>query len=258
MLRLLGLVAVIALGAAALVGSAMGLELLDRGRVSGPVLVRVPPPETTSTTARFAYRASGRRLAFACSLDGGRYRRCGARRHAYANLPPGRHRFCVLVRRGRARSAPACHTWTILPPGGAAAPEAASPAPSGAGGPPAAAGADPQPFRITGTAVGLLLPGGPAIPVDLALANPNAAPITVDAVEMRVDGAQPADCAAAITVVRQLAARPSVPGGATRTLSGLGVPREAWPQLAMLDTGTNQDGCAGATIALRFTGRATG
>lgn len=252
MLRLLGLGALIALGAAALVGSAMALGLTDRGRVSSPVLVRVPPPETTSTTARFAYRADGRRPALACSLDGGRYRRCGARRQSYSGLPPGRHRFCVLVRRGRARSAPACHTWTIVPPRGGTVPN-----PSGPPGPPKT-GDDPQPFRITGTAVGLLLPGGPAIPVDLALANPNAAPITVDAVEMRIDGAQPADCAAAITVVRQLAARPSVPGGATRTLSGLGVPREAWPQLAMLDTGTDQDGCAGATIALRFTGRATG
>jgi hypothetical protein len=255
MLRLLGLGALIALGAAALVGSAMGLGLTDRARVSDPVLVRVPPPETTSTTARFAYRASGRRLAFACSLDGGRYRRCGPRRHAYANLPAGRHRFCVLARRGRARSTPACHTWTIVPPRGGTAPN-----PSGPPGPPGPpnTGANPQPFRITGTAVGLLQPGGPAVPVDLALANPNAAPITVDAVEMRVDGARPADCAAAITVVRQLAARPSVPGGATRTLSGLGIPPEAWPQLAMLDTGTNQNGCAGATIALRFTGRATG
>jgi hypothetical protein len=245
MLRRLSLGALVALGAALLVGSALAFVTADRARVTGPVLVRVPPAQTTATTARFAYRASGRGLTFACSLDGGRYRRCGPRRHAYAGLPAGRHRFCVLVRRGRTRSAPACHTWTITPPRDAAA----APSP---------ATADPLPFRITGTAIAPLHPGGAPVPVDLSLANPNAQPITVDAVEMRIDGTQPAGCAAAIVVAGQLAARPSVPGGATRTLSGLGVPRAAWPRLAMVDTGTSQDACAGATIALRFTGRATG
>ena len=235
---------------AVLAGAATGFALTDRGGVGRPVLVRVPAAETTSTQARFAFRPAGaRRVAFACSLDGARFRRCGPRRTAYANLRAGRHRFCVVARRGRTRSAPTCHIWTIVPARSPANP--ATPVPSAPSG-------DPRPFRIAGTATAPLLPGGDPVPVDLVLANPNAEPIAVESVTMRVEGARPADCAAAIVVTGQLAAAPAIPGGATRSLSGLGIPRTAWPQLAMVDTGTSQDACQGAQIALRFTGRATG
>jgi hypothetical protein len=221
---------------------AAGFALDRRGGPAAPILVRTPPARTTATTAVFEYRAVGTRLRFACSLDGRRFRPCGARRRAYANLALGRHRFCVRTQRARRRSGAACRAWAIVP--------------RTAGG--ATLAAAPRPFGIVGRAMAPLLPGGPAVPIDLTLGNPNATALRVRSVTMRVASAVPAGCASAIVVAAQLAATPTIPARATRSLGALGVPRAAWPRLAMLDTGADQTACADARIALGFTGRASG
>lgn len=40
--------------------------------------------------------------------------------------------------------------------------------------------------------------------------------------------------------------------GATATLSGLGVPDDAWPRVGMYNLDSNQDGCKGATLSLEY------
>ena len=100
--------------------------------------------------------------------------------------------------------------------------------------------------------------GGVAVPVELTLTNPNDVPITITAITMRVTGASPAACAAVIAVAGQLAATPVLPAGSTRSLTALGIAQSAWPRLQMLDTASNQNACAQASIALEFTGSATG
>jgi hypothetical protein len=42
------------------------------------------------------------------------------------------------------------------------------------------------------------------------------------------------------------------------TLSQAGVPPADWPTIAMLDTASDQDGCAGAVLALHYQGEAVG
>ncbi len=234
-----------------LVGAGISLAL-GGGRVAAPVFTSAPAARTTATTAAFAYRTSVRQSVYRCSLDGSRYRRCGARR-VIAGLKPGAHTFCVTAVRGRQQSAARCHAWMILPATNVIAPpakEGASPAPAGA--------VAAQTFTISGAAAGALLPGGAAVPVELTLTNPNGVPITVTDVAMRVTGAVPSGCAAAIVVAQQLAAAVVVPAQSTRTLSALGVPADAWPRLAMIDTQTDQSACQRAAIELGFTGSAEG
>lgn len=44
-------------------------------------------------------------------------------------------------------------------------------------------------------------------------------------------------------------------GGVTSTLSTLGLVAGQWPQVTMLNTNSNQDGCKGATLSLTYSGR---
>jgi hypothetical protein len=119
-------------------------------------------------------------------------------------------------------------------------------------------GARALPFTIGGTGRDPVYPGGPDVPVDLVFTNPNAAPITVTGVRVTVTGMSEPDChMAGLSVVRQLAATPAVPAGATRSLSQLGIDPSDWPQLRLADNG-NQNACRGATIELAFSGTATG
>ena len=41
------------------------------------------------------------------------------------------------------------------------------------------------------------------------------------------------------------------------SLSARGIPSSQWPQIRMLNTAANQDGCKGATLTLSFTGSST-
>jgi hypothetical protein len=110
-------------------------------------------------------------------------------------------------------------------------------------------------FTLSGQAVGTLFPGSPALPVEVVIENPAAAPLTVEAVTTTVAGTSRDICGASnFLVARQLAAPVVVPGRATRSLSQLGIPRSRWPQLRMLETGANQDDCAAAAVTLSFHG----
>lgn len=222
-----GIALVVACGTIAVL--ALGSEASPR-----PAFTRMPSVRTASRAALFAYRVALPRPRFRCRLDGRRWTACGAT-YRVTRLRGGRHRFCVRARSGGRRSGTACFRWLIV----ARRPEART-------------------FTMAAKGSGALLPGGDAVPVDIAFTNPGAVPITILAVRIAVVDGGPARCSRFVRAVRGLAARPVIPGGATRSLSQLGVARRRWPQLAMRDDGTNQDACRNAPLRLVLTGTARG
>ncbi|BCW60840.1 MULTISPECIES: hypothetical protein [Micrococcaceae] len=117
-------------------------------------------------------------------------------------------------------------------------------------------------FDVSGSVNGLLAPGVTRS-VDLLISNPNNKAIAVTNLTVaisqvvRTAAATAANlpCTTADYTLTQYAGTyplTVVPGD--RTLSSLGVAEPKRPQITMLDTSRNQDGCKGATIQLTYTG----
>ena len=114
------------------------------------------------------------------------------------------------------------------------------------------------PFTISGD-VGDLQPGVLS-PLDLRLTNPNPLPLTVTLLTVslqRVSApyATPSlPCTLADFALQQLSgAYPlRVPAASTTSLGALGLSSAQWPQVAIIDRSTNQDGCRGATVTLGY------
>lgn len=119
-----------------------------------------------------------------------------------------------------------------------------------------------RPLTIRGTVDGLLAPGVTR-PVDLRLGNPNATAIEVTQLWVSVIGIDRADSACAVEPnyrVQQFTGRYRrlvIPARGSRALSEV-YPVDQWPQLEMVETGTNQNACKGATLTLRYEGTARG
>lgn len=160
-----------------------------------------------------------------------------------AHTPPGTYRLRLRAA-GRSRSAMRIVTMRITGHGSV--------------GPVSSA-----PFAIAGDA-GVLEPGV-SQPLDLSLTNPNKAPLAVynlavSIASVNAPNASPAlPCTLADFSVQQFTgAYPLVvPGSSTRTLSALGVPSAHWPQIAIVDSPSDQDGCLGAYLRLSYGGSAT-
>jgi hypothetical protein len=115
-------------------------------------------------------------------------------------------------------------------------------------------------FGISGIPSGQLAPGLSAV-LDLVLINPNAFPITVQnlSVRVRTISAPRADpghsCSSRDFTVAQFSG-----GGlrlrraSTTSLGRLGVARARWPRVGMPDRAVNQDGCKGASLTLDYRG----
>jgi hypothetical protein len=120
-----------------------------------------------------------------------------------------------------------------------------------------------QPFTINGSFADALAPGGGG-GIDVTLGNPNSVPITVSGVIAAVTSVNAPTATATLTCTAgdfapvAMAGTVVVPPGATERLSQLGVDPARFPRLAMTRSSTNQDGCAGATLGLTWTGTATG
>jgi hypothetical protein len=115
-------------------------------------------------------------------------------------------------------------------------------------------------FTISGDLDTTLYPGGSGA-VDLALTNVTAGELTVGEITVAVASVntQPQrQCLVEDFVVTQLdqALQFSLPAGATRTLTQLGVATADLPRVAMTNTPVNQDGCKNSTVNLAFAGRA--
>jgi hypothetical protein len=115
-----------------------------------------------------------------------------------------------------------------------------------------------QNFEISGNAVDLLYPGGPAQAIALKLTNPNFVAIYVTAAQVTVASSSSAGCSPAtnVTVTQSdvSATKPvRIPARAWVTLPTQGV---AAPKIRMLNLSTNQDACKNATFSLSYTGSA--
>jgi hypothetical protein len=124
-----------------------------------------------------------------------------------------------------------------------------------------------KPFAIGGNLSGALAPGI-SRPLDLTLTNPNKKPIAVTNLTVIVQSVTRTSyatthnlpCSPADYKVTQYGGTYplAVPGSGNAALSSLGIAQAAWPQVAMLDTTSNQDGCKGATISLAYSGSGQG
>lgn len=121
-------------------------------------------------------------------------------------------------------------------------------------------------FALSGNVPGTLSPGTSAA-LDLQITNPHNKALSLANISVAVAGVTRATEALA----RNLPCTPAdfavtqyrgpyplaVPAG-TSTLSQLGVAASALPQVGMLDTTANQDGCKGATLQLTYSGSGQG
>jgi hypothetical protein len=124
-----------------------------------------------------------------------------------------------------------------------------------------------NPFTISGNLSGALAPGL-SRPLDLTLANPNKKPLSVTNLTVTVKTvtrtayaiAHNQPCTTADYAVTQYSGSYplTVPANGSASLSSLGVSTSARPQVSMLNTALNQDGCKGATLALAYSGSGQG
>ncbi len=123
-----------------------------------------------------------------------------------------------------------------------------------------------QPFTISGGPAGVLAPGY-SVSVDLQLANPGNTNINVTGLTVSIAGitrtaqavANNRPCNPSDYVITQFSGSYpiSAPPG-NSSLSASGFPAIQWPQIKMLNSSLNQDGCKGATLQLSYSGTGQG
>jgi hypothetical protein len=117
----------------------------------------------------------------------------------------------------------------------------------------------PASFSISGDLAEPFFPGGSA-PLDLAISNPLDTDLVVSDLIVEVDAVEAPNatselpCTVDDFAVEQLAEPEDlvVTAGSTTALTDLGVPVAELPQVLMLDTASNQDGCKGASFTLTY------
>jgi hypothetical protein len=203
-----------------------------------PAITGYPPNPSTSATAAFSFTDSEAGLTFQCKLDNIRWQACTSP-ISYTGLSVGGHEFDVrAVDAAGYVSGQAGYRWTIVHVGG------------GGGG---------KPFTISGSAGGLLAPGGGAQPIAITLSNPNDVPIYVTNLTVSVRSESlPNGCSASGFQITQ--SNISNKLGITVPPSGsVALPAHGatTPIIQLLDTGTNQDACQGAALTLDYAGSAS-
>lgn len=196
---------------------------VDTDTPPSPVITEHPPPITNDKNAHFKFTDT-EDGTFSCKFDAGTFYTCKSPEN-FNNTSPGNHTFCVkLTDPAGNTSDTTCWSWTFQ-----------------------------ASFSMTGTGAGLLYPGGPVVYVNLVFSNPNSSPVTVTNVTTSITGTSKPSCGTSnFTVAQQFVPPVTVPANSTRSLSQLGVPQSRWPQLRMIDTGTNQDACKNADVNLSF------
>jgi hypothetical protein len=120
-------------------------------------------------------------------------------------------------------------------------------------------------FSISGDVSGLLAPGV-SRPLNLTLTNPNNQAVAISNLTVTVQNVSKAaqapngPCTGADYAVTQYSGPYplSVPANGSASLSTLSVAQSKWPQVRMVDTASNQDGCKGATVTLAYSGSGQG
>jgi hypothetical protein len=204
-----------------------------------PVFSQTPPNPNTTATSTFAWTDSASGVTYKCSMENGAFQSCSS--PLTYNVPTtnnGQHQFAVeAVDSAGNVSTPTSYSWKV-------------------------AAGTPANFTISGNAADVLYPGGKSSALNLILTNPNstsetvtslaAAPQSVNA--PNATAAHP--CAASdFTSTAYTGTGFNLPPG-TNSLSQLNVPAGQWPTVSMPDSGTNQDGCKGATVTFAYSGSA--
>ena len=122
----------------------------------------------------------------------------------------------------------------------------------------------PDAFAIFGTLPATLRPGSEE-PLDLSLENHESTDLTISSLSVQVaavsaprsDPLHP--CGPEDFAVAQFSGTPgfTLAASSTATLEELGFSRAQWPQVSMVNSSSNQDGCQGASLQLTFAGTAT-
>ena len=116
-----------------------------------------------------------------------------------------------------------------------------------------------QSFTIDGDLVEPMYPGG-SVPLNLTITNPLPTDLGVSRLHVEIHAVDAPNattshpCVIGDFTVAQLVGDDEliVVARTTTTLIELGVPRENWPRVQMLDTGANQDGCKHASFKLAY------
>lgn len=121
-------------------------------------------------------------------------------------------------------------------------------------------------FSISGNLDAPLTPGA-TIPLNLSISNPNNKGLALSSLSVSITGitrtqdavAAALPCTSADYVVTNYSGPYpiTVPVGSS-SLQSLGIAPALWPQIAMLDTALNQDGCKDATLQLAYSGAGEG
>jgi hypothetical protein len=114
-----------------------------------------------------------------------------------------------------------------------------------------------QPFIITGSPTGELSPGGPALPIELTLKNPNDQSIRISNITVQVVGTSAgSDCDSSNFAVQQFTGSYPLTIGANKAKSfrQLSVAKTSWPSVRMVETGLNQDACKDVQVSLAYSG----
>ena len=192
-----------------------------------------PPPQITSgpgsdsatPDATFAFSDAQAGVDFDCQLDGGAWQSC-ASPITYYDLSPGDHAFGLRAWSSGLASSPATQGWTIEQPDTGVS------------------------FNISGDVNGSLYPGEDA-GIALQLTNPNSDPIEVTSLTGEVSSTGVDGCDPSWFIVTM----PTIPpGGITVPANGSLAPDGA--SVEMVDSGTSQNACEGATLTLAYSGEA--
>ncbi|WP_309617451.1 hypothetical protein [Salinibacterium sp.] len=117
---------------------------------------------------------------------------------------------------------------------------------------------DIESFSISGSLDAPLRPGLSSS-LDLELKNPYGQRLRIRDLAVAVESVKaPNETAALPCTAGDFATTPAtgtiaLPARSATTLSALGLDEASWPQVAMLNTSTNQDGCKDATLILSYT-----
>jgi hypothetical protein len=114
-------------------------------------------------------------------------------------------------------------------------------------------------FTVSGSISTPLYPGT-SQPVNLTITNPNPSPdqLTVNSSSLSVVVTPSAGCPTSYFTMNPGSWSVTVPAGVTESLSTLGVSSANLPVIKMIDTGTNQDSCEGATLNFAWSSTGNG
>jgi hypothetical protein len=119
-------------------------------------------------------------------------------------------------------------------------------------------------IAIAGNADVPLEPGVPE-GIDIQITNPNSAPVVVTGLTARLQSVSAPNATGALPCTLgdfalQQYSGPlplTIPASSTRSLAQFGDASAQWPQVAIIDRPTNQDGCQGATVTVAYSALGT-